>query len=59
MDGSTIDENYDVEVLPMNDCYTKFVVSTFKESLYRYYCGELIRNGTFKWKVNTTHKNLF
>ena len=42
----------------MNESYNKLVFSTFKESLYDYYCGELIRNGTFKWRVNTTHKKV-
>ena len=40
----------------MNECYNKLVFSTFEESLYHYYCGELIRNGIFKCRVNTTHK---
>ena len=42
----------------MNESYNKLVFSTFKESLYHYYCGELIRNGTFKWRVNATHKKV-
>ena len=58
VDGSNVYENDDVEVLSVNESYNKLVFSTFKESFYHYYCGELIRNGTFKWRVNTTHKKV-
>ena len=33
-------------------------VSTFRESLYHYYCGELMRRGSFQWRINNENKKL-
>ena len=35
---------------------TLLKVSTFRESLYHYYSGELLRRGSFQWKVNNENK---
>ena len=37
---------------------TLLKVSTFRESLYHYYCGELLRGGYFQWRVNNENKKL-
>ena len=37
---------------------TLLKVSTFRESLYHYYCGELLRRGSFQWRVNNENKKV-
>ena len=37
---------------------TLFKVSTFRESLYHYYGGELLRRGSFQWRVNDENKKV-
>ena len=37
---------------------TLLKVSTFRESLYHYYCGELMRRGYFQWRVNNENKKV-
>ena len=37
---------------------TLLKVSTFRESLYHYYCGELLRRGSFLWRVNNENKKV-
>ena len=39
-----------------NEVNTELRKSDFKESLYHYYCGELVSNGIFKWRTNTFYK---
>ena len=39
-----------------NEVCNKLRQSDFKESLYHYYCGELVGNGIFKWRTNTFYK---
>ena len=37
---------------------TLLKVSTFRESLYHYYGGELLRRGSFQWRVNDENKKV-
>ena len=37
---------------------TLLKVSTFRESLYHYYCEELLRRGSFQWRVNDENKKV-
>ena len=39
-----------------DEVHTELRKSDFKESLYHYYCGELVSNGIFKWRTNTFYK---
>ena len=67
-EASIIDENSNVED-DNNDQNTeaskdltvstkKLNKSNFKESLYHYYCGELVSKGVFKWRINSPYKKL-
>ena len=37
---------------------TLLKVSTFRESLYHCYCGELLRRGSFQWRENNENKKV-
>lgn len=53
VDGNEIFQENKEEV---NEVCNKLRQSDFKESLYHYYCGELVGNGICKWRTNTFYK---